>query len=317
MGTLYIDRKDLEIKVDGQAIAFYSKKKREGLVPLGPLKRVIIVGNIKLDAAVLHKLALNNISVLFLCGKRLRFAGILHGRLHRHGLLRLKQYEKCQTPFALIIASELIEKKLQRQKAFLEEMLEFRREIRAELIKSIDVIKGIIEQIKQTPNIDSLRGLEGSAANAYYRGLTLLFPPSFGFQARVRRPPTDPINALLSLTYTLLHFEMVREIECLGLDPFIGFYHAFEYGRESLACDLVEPFRPEVDRFVFNLIKNEQLAQSDFKKEANGACYLKKTSRSKFFLLYESWAQNQRPLWAEEGRNLARRIADGSDAVFD
>lgn len=317
MGTLYIDRKDLELKIDGQAIAFYSKNKREGIVPLGPLKRVVIASNVKLSASVLHKLAFNNIPVLFLYGKRLHFSGILHGRLHRNGLLRLKQYEKSQTAFALIIASELVEKKLQKQKEFLEEMLESRKDIRAELIKSIEIIKGIIDQVKQTPNIDSLRGLEGGAANAYYRALSLLFPPSFAFHSRVRRPPTDPINALLSLTYTFLHFEMVRELECLGLDPLIGYYHSFEYGRESLACDLVEPFRPDVDRFVYNLFKGEQLTANDFKKEANGACYLKKTSRQKFFRLYESWAQNQRSLWTEEVRNLARRIADGPDALFD
>ncbi len=318
MGSLYIDRKDLELRIDGQAIAFYSKKKREGIVPLGPLKRVIIAGNIKLETSVLHKLAINNISVLFLYGKRLRFAGILHGRLHRNGLLRLKQYEKSQSAFALIVATDLVARKLQKNKKFLEEMAEQRKDIKYELIKAIETIKAIIDQVNQQPNIESLRGLEGSAANAYYRAFSLLFPPSLGFHARVRRPPTDPVNALLSLIYTFLHFEMVREIECLGLDPLIGFYHAFEYGRESLACDLVEPFRPDVDRFVYNLFKEEQLTHSDFKKESdNNSCYLKKESRRKLFLLYESWAQNQRSLWAEEVKSLARRIADGPDALSD
>ncbi len=172
--------------------------------------------------------------------------------------------------------------------------------------------------MNQQPNIESLRGLEGSAANAYYRAFSLLFPPSLGFHSRVRRPPTDPVNALLSLIYTFLHFEMVREIECLGLDPMIGFYHSFEYGRESLACDLIEPFRPDVDRLVFNVFKNEQLTINDFKKEtSNNSCYLKKKSRKKLFLLYESWAKNERPLWTEEAKNLARRISDGPDALFD
>ncbi len=318
MGTLYIDRKDLELKVDGKAIAFYSGKKREGVVPLGPIKRAIIVGNVKLNASVLHKLAFYNISTLFLSGKKLHFAGILHGRFHKNGLLRLKQYEKSKTPFALKLAAELIAKKLEKQALFLQEMAGVRREIRHELLKASETIKGIFNQVQAQPNIDSLMGLEGSAANAYYRAFSLLFPPSLEFHSRVRRPPTDPVNALLSLTYTLLHFEMVREIECIGLDPIIGFYHSFDYGRESLACDLVEPFRPDVDRFVFNVFKEAQLGLGDFSKErSNNSCYLKKNSRKKYFQIYESWAQTQRPLWADETKNLARRIADGSDALFE
>ncbi|MCX7974423.1 MAG: CRISPR-associated endonuclease Cas1, partial [Candidatus Aminicenantes bacterium] len=252
MGTLYIDRKDIELRIDGQAIAFYCGHKREGIVPLGPLKRVIIIGNIKINASVLHKFALKNISTLFLCGKRLRLAGILHGRLHRNGQLRLKQYEKAQSSFALKIATELVEKKLIKQKIFLEEMAIKRRDIKHELLNAAESIAHIISQVKEMPSLDSLRGFEGSAANAYYKAFSWLFPPSLGFSSRVRRPPTDPVNALLSLSYTFLHFEMVREIECLGLDPIIGFYHSFDYGRESLACDLVEPFRPEVDRLVYD-----------------------------------------------------------------
>ncbi|MDH7514066.1 MAG: CRISPR-associated endonuclease Cas1 [Clostridiales bacterium] len=318
MGTLYIDRKDLELRVDGKAIALYLGNKREGVVPLGPLKRVIIVGNVRLNASVLHKLASYNISALFLSGKRLRFAGILHGRLHRNGLIRLKQYEKIHTPFALITAVELIEKKLEKQKEFLIERAEQRNDIKHDLLRAVRTIDEIIRQVRQHPNLNSLRGLEGSAANAYYRAFSLLFAPSLGFHARVRRPPTDPVNAMLSLTYTFLHFEMVREIECIGLDPVIGYYHTFEYGRESLACDLVEPFRPNVDCFVYSIFKGEQLRTSDFAKEnSNNSCYLKKKSRKKYFFLYESWAQSQRELWQDEVRKLARRIADGADSLFD
>jgi CRISPR-associated protein Cas1 len=318
MGILYIDRKELELKVDGKAIAFYAGKKREGVVPLAPLKRVIIVGNIKLEASVLHKLAKSNISVIFLSGKRLHFAGVLHGRIHRNGLLRLKQYAKTQTPFVIQISAEIIEKKLKKQVEFLRSLAEARKKIRHELTKSAQCIEQIINQVKALPEIESLRGLEGSAANAYYRAFTLLFPPSLGFRGRVRRPPTDPVNSLLSLTYTFVHFEMVREIECIGLDPLIGFYHSFEYGRESLACDLVEPFRPDVDLFVYEIFKEEKLTASDFFKEnPRQACYLKKNSRKNYFLLYEAWAQEQRSKWREEVENLARRISDGEDTLFD
>jgi len=318
MGTLYIDRKDIELRMDGRAIAFYLKEQKEGIVPLGPIKRAIIVGNVRLEAAVLHKLAFNNISTIFLSGKRLRFAGVLHGRFHKNGILRLKQYEKKLTSFALTISSELIKKKLEKKIEFLKELIELRKDMSFELLKAVQTIETIIAQVEEQPNLESLRGLEGSAASAYFKAFSSVFSPSFEFRGRVRRPASDPVNALLSLTYTILHFEMVRNIECIGLDPFIGFYHSFEYGRESLACDLVEPFRPDVDRFVYKAFKEEQLRITDFTKEScNDACYLKKNSRKKYFFLYESWAKIQRPLWEEEVRNLARRIGDGSNTLFD
>src|SRR4030067_2952405 len=94
MGTLYIDRKELHIKLDGDALAFYANGERDVIVPINPLDRVIMVGNITLETSVLNRLANDNISVLFLSGKRNKFCGMLHGKLHNNGLLRVKQYEK-------------------------------------------------------------------------------------------------------------------------------------------------------------------------------------------------------------------------------
>ncbi len=318
MGSLYIDRKDLEIKVEGNSLVFYLNGKREGSAPIQPLERVIIIGNLYLETSVLHKLCLNNVSVIFLSGRRLAFRGMLHGRLHRNGLLRLKQYEKSLSPFCLILSRELVEAKLRQQIALLSYLKDLRPEFKYELSNSVKSIQAILEEVLRLDSLDSIRGLEGSAANCYFRALTLVFPPSLNFKSRVRRPPTDPVNSLLSLSYTLLHFELVREIEIIGLDPTIGFYHSFDYGRESLACDLVEPFRPDVDRFVFNLIYKKLLRESDFTQIGNNnqsgcylGCYLKKKSRKKYFEKYEEWARENRPIWKERVQILSRRILNG------
>lgn len=101
MGTLYIDRKELHIRLDGQALAFYINGEREGLVPISPLKRVIVIGNVSIETPVLHKLSNEDVSVILLSGKRLRFCGMLHGRLHNNGILRVKQYEKSLSPFSI------------------------------------------------------------------------------------------------------------------------------------------------------------------------------------------------------------------------
>lgn len=257
MGTLYIDRKDIHIRLDGQALAFYSNNAREGVVPLNPLRRVVIVGNVTLETPVLHRFSDKEISAIFLSGKRLRFCGMLHGRLHNNGILRVKQYEKSLMDFSREISRELAKRKILSQKEFL-----------------LDV--------------------------------------------RERRPPEDPVNAMLSLCYTLLHFETVREIEVIGLDPTIGFYHQFEYGRESLACDLVELFRTGVDRFIWEMFRERKFTDRDFANDdERPGCYLKKASRKEFYPLYEEWAKGIRPQLVNEVRSLAARIMDGPDIISE
>lgn len=336
MGTLYIDRKDLHIKLDGNCLAFYTNGNRDGSVPINPLKRVVVIGNVSFETPVLHRLAGENICIVFLSGKRLRFCGMLHGRLHNNGLLRLKQYEKSLlVEFAIETARDIVYRKILKQRDFLIELRDARPELRLKLTTAMCTLAGVIETILEQPKsphppfsrggmggfkdqMTTIRGFEGGASASYFSAYIELFPYSLEFKKRNRRPPEDPVNAMLSLCYTLLHYEMVREIEVIGLDPTIGFYHQFEYGRESLACDLVEPYRPDVDRFVYELFRSRQFTSRDFSEEdEKPGCYLKKGSRQRFYPLYEEWAKDMRSLWTEEVRTLARKIMDGQDTVSE
>lgn len=317
MGTLYIDRKDLHVKLDGNSLAFYAGGEREGTVPVSPLKRVVVVGRVTIETPVFHRLAEEGASVIFLSGKRLRFSGILHGRLHNNGLLRFRQYEKASGGFGLTMAQELVARKIEKHVKFLDEVRIHRPDIGLQLATASSTLQAVLEKIWQEPiTMESLRGYEGGAAAAYFGAYVEMFPPSLEFRRRNRRPPEDPVNAMLSLCYTLLHFEMLRELEAIGLDPTIGFYHQFEYGRESLACDLVEPYRPAVDRFVHELFRTRRFTSRDFAEDdERPGCYLKKNSRKEFYPVYEDWAKEARPLWSEEVRTLARRILDGADPL--
>jgi len=319
MGTLYIDRKDLHLKLDGNALAFYANGGREGIVPVNPLKRVIVAGNVTIETPVLHKLANENISVIFLSGKRLRFCGMLHGRLHNNGLLRVKQYGKLHDDFCLDMAGEIVNRKISGQIRFLGYVREQRPDLRFQLTNAVNILSGIIDTIKIKDNdMENLRGFEGGASASYFSVYTKMFPESLEFKKRNRRPPEDPVNAMLSLCYTLLHYEMVREIEIIGLDPTIGVYHQFEYGRESLACDLVEPYRVDVDRFVYEIFRDRKFTSRDFSEEdERPGCYLKKGSRKRFYPEYEEWAKLMRPQWVEEVRNFARRIMDGQNTLSE
>lgn len=317
MGTLYIDRKGLHIKLDGNTLAFYVNGQREGGAPINPLKRVVVVGNVTIESPVLHRLSNENISVIFLSGRRFRFCGMLHGRLHNNGILRIRQYEKSLSDFCIEFSKDILSRKLMGQIGLLQYAMNSRDDLRFELTKSMRIIEDVMAQLKSEPHvISTLMGIEGGASAAYFKAYTKLFPASLNFKNRNRRPPEDPVNAMLSLCYTLLHFEVVKEIETIGLDPTIGFYHKFEYGRESLACDLVEIYRPSVDRFVWRLFSDRVFRDRDFayEKEKPG-CYLKKESRKEFYSLYEEWAQDIRTAIVDEVRALARRL-NGQDTIF-
>lgn len=319
MGTLYIDRKELYIKLDGNALAFYTGGKREGLVPINPLKRVIIIGNILLETPVLHRLSDEGVSVIFLSGKRLRFRGILRGRLHNNGILRVKQYEKSISNFSRDISAEIVKRKIEGQKEFLLDIRGKRPDLRYPATRASNILSDILEKIdRQNLDMENLRGLEGGASATYFQSYTKLFPESLRFKRRNRRPPEDPVNAMLSLCYTLLHYEAVREVQVIGLDPTIGFYHQFEYGRESLACDLVELYRTEVDRFVWNIFRERVFTERDFANEdERPGCYLKKESRKRFYPLYEEWAKDIRKRLSDEVKTLAERIMNNEQLTMN
>lgn len=316
MATLYIDRKDLLIKLDGNALAFYIQGNKEGTAPLYPLKRIVIVGNVTIESNVLHKLAEENISVIFLTGKNLRFGGMLHGSLHNNALLRIKQYEKFTDGFTLALSKNLVSEKIKNQINLIAQAKEERKDLKIEAIEAIKTLEEIVKKIENEElSLETLRGLEGGAGNIYFSFYTNLFPPSLEFTHRNRRPPKDPVNAMLSLCYTLLHFECVREIEVIGLDTCIGFYHTFEYGRESLACDFVEKYRVYADDFVWNLFRSRKILANDFIKEEDAGCYLKKTGRTKFYPLSEEWKKTIRPKIREDITNFARRLANEEDTI--
>ena len=321
MGTLYIDRKNLRIKLDGNAMALYSENQREGIVPIRPLKRVVITGNVVIETPVLHRLADAGVTVIFLSGKRQRFRGLFHGRLHRNGLLRLEQYRKTGSSFVMEFSKELVSRKITNQKLLLDQAMLQRPDLRSIIFRAISMLDNMITKVQSLPcssSIDEIMGLEGGSAAIYFNAYTSLFPDSLCFTKRTKRPPEDPVNAILSLTYTFLHFEAVREIETIGLDPFIGFYHQFEYGRESLACDLVEPYRPFVDRWVWELFRNRIFTVRDFSKgRERPGCYLKKEGRNRFYKLYEEWFQEIRKMLRDEVQALARRIMDGEDPLSE
>ena len=157
--------------------------------------------------------------------------------------------------------------------------------------------------------VGQLRGIEGAAAAGFFQGYTQLFAPTLTFSGRNRRPPRDPVNAALSLGYTLLHAEAVHAAHTAGLDPMIGFFHELDFGRASLASDLIEPLRPQVDQWVWDSFRSEWLRPEHFGREGD-ACLLGKAGREHFFSAYERFARPRRRLLRRWCGKLAGGLAE-------
>jgi CRISP-associated protein Cas1 len=171
-----------------------------------------------------------------------------------------------------------------------------------------DVLSTILERLAdpaQGFELAALNGLEGAAAAAYFNAFQTLFAPALGFVGRRRRPPPDPVNTCLSLGYTLLLHEAVRETQIVGLDPMLGFLHVPERGRESLACDLVEPLRPHVDEWVWQRFAARELRPEHFTIMPDGACLMGKSARAAFYDQFESLVRGLRRLLRRQARQLA------------
>lgn len=142
----------------------------------------------------------------------------------------------------------------------------------------------------ETQDIDSLRGIEGSAADLYFKYLGMMIRNNkFKFTSRNRRPPMDEMNAMLSFGYTLLTFDCASALESVGLDSYVGVMHSDRSGRPSLACDLAEEFRsPMVDRMVLSLVNLNQISNKDFNREVTRAVFLNDNGRKKFLTEWQN-----------------------------
>jgi len=223
---------------------------------------------------------------------------------------RLGQYQTSlnddlRTP----LARWLVLVKVRAQQRLLRDALAARADLRYPLTAALQTLNGIIGQLREDTvalSLASLRGYEGAAAAGYFGGYTHLFADSLNFSGRKKRPPPDPVNVCLSLGYTLLHYDAVRACHTVGLDTMLGFYHDVSFGRESLACDLMEPLRPLMDRWVWQLFRERQLRSEHFSDD-NGRCQMNKAGRHCFYGFYESQAGPARRLLRRYGYALAKR----------
>ena len=292
MTTLYIDRRDALIEAEAGALAIRAADGTLFRAPLAPLERVVLRGPARLTTGAIAAIAGVGAGLLVLSGRQGRPSGTMLGPAHADAAIRLGQFRLASDPaMSAAVATRVLQLKLAGQLRFLRSASLLRPDRRLLLRRAIEAVAEILVRIRaEGPSPPArLTGLEGAAAAAYFPALGALLPASAGFAGRNRRPPRDPANAALSLAYTLAQFEAAREAQAAGLDPAVGFLHALAPGRDSLACDLVEPLRPLCDRLIWRLFAEERLHADMFTREGD-ACLMGKAARLAFYAAWEEVA---------------------------
>jgi CRISPR-associated protein Cas1 len=307
MTSLFVDRRAVHLELESGAIVFRENGERIGTVPIAPLTRVFLRGDVHLSAALLGRLGEQGVGVVVLSGRQGK-PSLLLARPHNDAARRVEQVRKSMdASFCLDCARKLIDSKLARQIEWFDEMRDRDMQARYELTHARQLIAEHRRRVVGAANLGSLRGIEGSAAACYFDGLKCIVPESLNFRSRNRRPPRDPFNALLSLTYTLVHAEIAIALYGAGFDPYVGFYHQLDFGRESLATDLIEPLRPLADRFCLGLVRKQTLTKDDFSMTDSG-CLLGKAGRSRYYAAYEGHSEILRAGIQAEVESLAAHI---------
>ncbi|VEP15528.1 CRISPR-associated endonuclease Cas1 [Hyella patelloides LEGE 07179] len=295
MGTVYITQEyNSFIGKTDERLTVKADKKKLLDVPLIKIDGLVIMGQATISPAVINELLERKIPLSFVTATG-RYKGCLQPELTKNIFVRKAQWLAAgETESAIHLVRGFVRGKLKNYRQLL---MRRRREYpELDLDKGITKLEQTIEPIDRTNNIDSLRGLEGAGSAAYFGCFNQLIKnPNFTFKSRVRRPPTEPINSLLSLGYSLLRHDVQSAVNIVGFDPYLGYLHYQRYGRPSLALDLMEEFRPlVVDAMVLNAINKEKLTPDDFTSEPlSNAVSLTKEGLKIFLRLYEQKKQSK------------------------
>ena len=285
MSTIYIDEQGAVLHHRGDEIQVEKDHVVLAKLPLAQIDRIVLAGAVQLTTQTIDLLLKHFIPVSFMT-----IYGDYRGQLtpptHKNVGLRLLQYDRYRDDgFRLKQAKAIISAKIRNCQELVQK--HHRSHAELELHFELDGLDVALGSVPSSREIECLMGYEGTAARHYFHAFGKMVRKEFVFERRSKRPPKDPVNALLSLGYTLLFHEMVTAIEAIGLDPYLGFLHEVDYGRASLAVDLCEEFRYLIDSLVLAMINRGELNHYDFKKGDDGGYFLVDNGRKTFYAAYE------------------------------
>ena len=294
--TLYLLTPGLYIHRDHLSLRIEQEKQLKLSLPIHNLESVLIFGPSSMSPPAMQLCWENNVAVAFL-SEHGRFLARVEGVPQGSVLLRRAQHQVTGEPAsALRLIRNVVAGKLQNTRWLLNRTA---RECadeteNAALTHAAERLAYGLRELATAPDADAARGIEGHAAAIAFEVFPLHLKPAirkiFPFDGRERRPPRDALNCLLSFLYALVRHDCVAALTAVGLDPFVGFLHVDRPGRESLALDLMEEFRPFAERLAITLLNRGELKPAHFAEREGGAWELTEAGRK---ALVAAWQQRK------------------------
>lgn len=299
LNTLFVQSEDIYLALENENIVAKNNEEILARIPLIGLENIVYFGYKGASPHLMGECVKRKIGMCFL-SPRGRFLARISGMNPGNVLLRKEQYrisddsEKNILFARNFITAKIFNSRTVLKRAKRDHPMSFDSE---KILLVTNELKQLAKEAKCAENAATLLGIEGSAANAYFSlfdNLILQQKNHFVFTKRIKHPPKDKINAMLSFAYTLLAHDVASALESVGLDAYVGFFHRDKPGRASLSLDLMEELRSiYADRFVLKLINNRIIKYTDFEEKEDGRVLLKEGGRKKFLTEWQEKKQEE------------------------
>lgn len=295
LNTLYVSTQGAYLAKEGECLLARVDRETKGRFPIHNLGGVVCFGNVLCSPFLLGHCAKNGVTVSMLTENG-RFLARVVGEVSGNVLLRKEQFRRAESAEqSTEIATYFVLGKTANCRRVLQRAAGEKSKDTRRLAGAVEHLSGSLRRLKLTATVDAVRGIEGDVAKVYFSVFNELITgdsATFQFVKRTRRPPLDPVNALLSFVYTLLMHDVRGALETVGLDTQVGFLHCDRSGRPSLALDMMEELRPVfADRLVLSLINRGQLKAKNFTSDPGGAVMMDEKGRK---TVLKAWQERKR-----------------------
>jgi len=299
LNTLFVTSPDAYLCRDGENVVVKIENKERFRIPVHNIEGIVSVGFMGASPSLMALCTERNVAMSFV-SQGGKFLGRVTGAVSGNVLLRRKQYRIADDEeVSLSLAKLFVAGKVANSKSVLQRAIrDHSNVVNTDLLeKAITTLANKQKQLLRAKSANELRGYEGESAMTYFSvfdQLILHQKSDFIMEGRNRRPPLDNVNAMLSYVYILLMHEVRAALETVGLDPCVGFFHVDRPGRQSLALDMMEEFRPFLaDRLVLSLINRKQVAKSGFVKQPAGGIIMDDSTRKEVITAWQKRKQEE------------------------
>lgn len=322
MSVIYVKEQGAYIRLNGEKISVVKGQSLLLEIPIHSIDSIIVLGNVQVTMQALTKLLANGTDISYFTygGK---YIGHTISEKSKNIFLRFAQYELYNDKDKrLALAKIIVNNKIMNQINLIKNFHWEREDYNYE--KDVIQLETVRKTLEEKTTNNEVMGVEGLCSNIYFQCFRHMLKCNFSFEKRNRRPPRDPVNAILSLAYTFLTKDMCTIIEGESFEAYLGFLHGIRYGRKSLALDLIEEWRqPIVDRLVLRLFNKKMLSENNFQEDTGTGVFLNEEGFKKFCKEYEKWmaglnykGKSFRSLMKCQVNNLKKTFENGEKYIL-